>query len=176
VSDRDIHDLGTYNQFKFSVKERWDINVGIDVFVDFLRSPYLYQTNKKIYWSMQLDVNNDITLDKKRNFILNVNYIFKPPGRSNGEYTKKTYNQLDIGLKAVLLKNKQLVVSLSANNIFKSYLSFGYGYNTSGQYIEYKNYFDDRRLALAVSYKFGNNKIKFKYKQMDNTDIKRVTK
>lgn len=176
VSDRDIHDLGTYNQFKFSVKERWDINVGIDAFVDFLKSPYLFQTNKKIYWSMHLDVNNDIILDKRRNFTLNVNYVFKPPGRSNGEYTKKVYNQLDIGLKAVLLKNKQLVVSLSANNIFKSYLSFGYGYNTSGQYIEYKNYFDDRRLALAVSYKFGNNKIKFKNKQMDNTDIKRVTK
>ena len=41
-SNRKIHDFGTYEQFTFNVKDRWDIITFLDVSVDKIKSPFLY--------------------------------------------------------------------------------------------------------------------------------------
>lgn len=173
---RNIHDLGTYNRFDFNIKNRWDINVYLDLYIDFFKSPYLYKKSKRIYWSMELGLNNDFIFDKHSRFTGNLNFIFLPPGRSRGEKTMRGYYQLDIGLKAKLLKNKQLVISLYANNILKSKQSNGYLINNTGLYSSYTNYYNNRAFVLSISYSFGNKgiKTKTKAKQIENVDVNRT--
>lgn len=171
---RNIHDLGTYNRFDFNIKNRWDINVYIDLYIDFFKSPYLYKITKRVYWGMELVLNNDFIFDKNSRFTGNLNFNFLPPGRSRGEKTMRGYYQLDLGLKAKLLKNKQLVIGFNANNIFKSKQSNGYLINNTGLYSSYTNYYNNRAFILSISYSFGNRSIKSKSKQIENVDVNRI--
>jgi hypothetical protein len=123
---------------------------------------------------MELGLNNNFIFDKHSRFTGNLNFNFLPPGRSRGEKTMRGYYQLDLGLKAKLLKNKQLIIGFNANNIFKSKQSNGYLTNNTGLYSSYTNYYNNRAFILSISYSFGNRSIKSKSKQIENVDVNRI--
>jgi len=159
---RKIHDFGTYNQFNFNIKNRWDINTYINAYIDFLKSPYLYNSTKRKYWGMELGFINDFIFDKHSIFTGNLSFYFQPPGRSDGEETFKAFYGLDLGFKAKLLKEKNLVLSLFLQNILKTYKDNASLVNKDGVYYEYRKYYNDRFVQLSITYKFGNQKIKNK--------------
>jgi hypothetical protein len=62
---------------------------------------------------------------------------------------------VDAGIRALLL-DRNLVLSLSANDIFRTLQVRGTNV-VNGQTID--SYFDERNIRLMASYKFGNRKI-----------------
>ena len=167
------HDLGFYNEFTYDIKDWWTITSSIDASIDFIKSPYLYNANRRIYWNMQFDVSNDFILDKQNRFIANIYYLFRPPNRGYLEAKSNMYNQLDASIRMILLKKKQLSISLNAHNMLKSKYN-GFGISPTGQKTTYNNYFDDRNFTISLSYKFGNDKLKTKYRKTENLDITRA--
>lgn len=172
-SNRQLHDLGTYNQIKFNVKDRWMPNFAIDVYLDFLQSAYLFNARKSKYWGISLSINNDFIFDNKDRFSGYLNCYFTPNGYGQVELTMRRYCDISLGLKAQLLKNKQLIFTIKAENILKSNGANGYKYNPTGEYFSFNNYYNDRVFTFSATYKFGNNKLKSKNKQTENTDINR---
>lgn len=171
--NRQIHDLGCFYQFYFSIKGRWQPSISIDAFVDFFKSPYLYNLKKRITWGMSLNLNNDFIFDKQQRFTGNLNFYFTPPSPRQENFNR-AYYKLDIGLKAKLLKEKQLTISCNANNILKSKQPNGYFTNPTGQYSSFQNYYNDRFVTFSINYKFGNKTIRSKEKQNNNENINRA--
>ena len=170
---RQMHDLGTFNQFYFSIKEKWQPTIAIDVFIDFLKSPYLYNNTKRTSWGMALTINNDFNFDKNGRLTGSLNYYFTPPAPRQ-ELFMRMYNKIDIGIKAKLLKEKLLSLSFFANNILRSKQSNGYFINTTGQYSSFTNFYNDRVFTFSITYKFGNKNLKTINKQTDNENISRA--
>jgi hypothetical protein len=171
---RKTHDFGTYNEFNFSINDKWNINTYIDAYLDFLKSPYLFNAKKLTFWGMHLGIDNDFTFDRQGRFTGNLNFLFMPPKRNNGELTMRSYYQLDFGLKAKLLKSKQLILTLNANNVFRSKNTNGYTLTPTGEYFSFTNFYNDRVFSFSFMYKFGNSNLKTKNKKTENTDINRA--
>ena len=84
------------------------------------------------------------------------------------------FYQLDFGLKAKLLKSKQLILTLNAYNVMRSKDTNGYFLTPTGEYFSFTNYYNDRVFTFSIMYKFGNEGLKIKSKQLENLDIKRT--
>jgi len=166
------HDLGIYQELNLDVKDRWSIRTSLDVSLDITKSPYFFNANKRTYWNMQFDINNDFILDKQNRFIASIYYLFRPPNRGYIESKSRIYNQLDLGIRAKLLKNRQLSIAFNAYNILRSTYD-GYGYTPNGNKISHSIFFDTRQFIISIIYKFGNDKLKQKYRQQ-NMDIDRA--
>ena len=177
---RKMHDFGTYNEFNFSIKDKWNINTYIDAYVDFLKSPYIFNATKLIFWGMQLGIDNDFTFDKQSRFTGNLNLFCKeknsahPAKRNYGEITMRGFYQLDFGLKAKLLKSKQLILTLNAYNVMRSKDTNGYFLTPTGEYFSFTNFYNDRVFSFSFMYKFGNSNLKTRNKKTENTDINRA--
>ena len=123
---------------------------------------------------MQLGINNQVFLDKKKHFIGDFNFYMQPPGVGKGEQIMRGYYDIAIGLKAMLLDNK-LTIGFNGFNILKSHQSNGSGYSPDGVYYSFNNYYNDRQFIFSLSYKFGNNQLKSNIKpSARNEDIERT--
>lgn len=173
-ADRQLHNLGITIESKFNLKDRWIPNLEMDAHIDFLNSAYLFNTNKRKYWGMSLSFNNDFIFDKNNRFSGNLNCYFTPNGYGQTELTMRTYFDLSMGIKLQLLKHKQLILAITGENIIKSIGTNGYKINPTGEYFSFTNYYNDRVFTFSIMYKFGNEGLKIKSKQLENLDIKRT--
>ncbi|MDT0641584.1 outer membrane beta-barrel family protein [Zunongwangia sp. F363] len=106
--------------------------------------------------SFSYSLYNTITLNTDETWFLLLNYWHDLP------YVYANINiesQLNFspGVKASFL-NKKLTASAVITDLFKTFESNGYSYN-SGYRSEFTSYFDRRRLVISLSYSFGNNKV-----------------
>lgn len=173
-ADRQLHSLGITIGSKFNIRDRWIPNLVIDAHVDFLNSAYLFNTNKREYWAMSLSFNNDFIFDKNNRFSGNLNCYFTPNGYGQTELTMRTYFDLSMGIKLQLLKRKKLILAITGENLIKSIGTNGYKINPTGEYFSFTNYYNDRVFTFSVMYRFGNEDLKIKSKQVENIDIKRT--
>ncbi|MBK7504166.1 MAG: hypothetical protein IPI52_03425 [Bacteroidetes bacterium] len=84
------------------------------------------------------------------------------------------FYQLDFGLKAKLLKSKQLILTLNAYNVMRSKDTNGYFLTPTGEYFSFTNFYNDRVFSFSFMYKFGNSNLKTRNKKTENTDINRA--
>lgn len=173
-ADRQLHNLGITIESNFNIKDRWIPNLVMDAHIDFLNSAYLFNTNKRKYWGMSLSFNNDFIFDKNNRFSGNLNCYFTPNGYGQTELTMRTYFDLSMGIKLQLLKHKQLILAITGENIIKSIGTNGYKINPTGEYFSFTNYYNDRVFTFSIMYRFGNEGLKIKSKQVENIDIKRT--
>ncbi|MEZ4880420.1 MAG: outer membrane beta-barrel family protein, partial [Chitinophagales bacterium] len=171
---RKVHDVGFYNEYNFSIKDRWLPSISIDAYIDFLKSPFLHNATERKYWSLDLKISNDFIFDTKNRFSGNLNYYFRPNGIGQEELTMRAIHSLSFGLKAQLLKEKQLILSVNAENVLRNKPTNGYKRTPTGEYFSFTNYYDERFFRFTATYKFGNNQLKTKTKQINNEDINRV--
>ncbi len=107
--------------------------------------------------SLFYDVKNTIALNKEKSYSVLVNFWQSFPYNYVATKMKGQF-ETALGVKANLLE-KQLQVSLVANDVFRTIKNRGYtSYN--GYSDEFNQYNDHRRVVLSVTYAFGNAKLK----------------
>jgi hypothetical protein len=84
--------------------------------------------------------------------------VYRGPGISQGIFEYEDFYLVNVGLQRRFLQN-QLTAKLSVNDIFYSFRINGAsdfnGLQTTGSIVR-----DSRRVALSLSYNFGNQKVK----------------
>lgn len=103
-------------------------------------------------WNGEFTLNTDITLNKSKTALLNVNYLYVTAGKDE-LYHNSNFDQLDISIKYLMFDNK-LSVAMHANDIFSSnrptYTTFNNSIKNS-----FRNYYDERYVRLSIIYNFG---------------------
>ena len=119
-------------------------------------------------WSSSISMNN--TLFFNSNFMLNINILNDFPSVLNYRRMENMF-RTDIGFIYRIDKHN-IVLSLSANDIFKIYKS-NYCYYSNSVRQEYVNYYDSRSVKFSVTWKFGDwNKKQISKKRLSNTEEK----
>lgn len=110
------------------------------------------------------------TLFFNSNFMLNINILNDFPSVLNYRRMENMF-RTDIGFIYRIDKHN-IVLSLSANDIFKTYKS-NYCYYSNSVRQEYINYYDSRSVKFSVTWKFGDwNKKQISKKRLSNTEEK----
>lgn len=139
--------------------------------INFFGTVYYSSTDSKVPvtlqylkgWNGNFSINNDFTLNNSNTLFFNIRYSYVTKGVNNLDYNS-AYNQLNASFKGLFF-DKQLTISLHANDILSSsriqYTGFSNGLKTV-----YRNYYDNRYIALSISYNFG------KFFQNENRSVK----
>lgn len=111
--------------------------------------------------------NNDFTIDQSQTMFLGLNYGLQLPGRYQ-VFNISTLNILDISVKFLALK-KNLSISLTGHDLLNAQKPL-ISYYSNGIKNTMKNYNDSRTFRIALSYKFGNQKVKSKERNFGNEE------
>lgn len=119
-------------------------------------------------WSSSMSMNN--TLFFNSNFMLNIDITNNFPSVLNYRRMGNMF-RTDIGFIYRINKHN-IVLRLSANDIFKTYKSNYYYYSNSVRQ-EYANYYDSRSIKFSIAWKFGDwNTKQISKKGSSNTEEK----
>lgn len=147
--------------------------------ISFFGTVYYSSTDSKVPvtlqylkgWNGEFSVNNDFTLNKLNTLFFNIRYTYVTKGVDNLDYNS-TYNQLNTSFKGLFF-DKKFTVSLHANDILSSsritYTGFSNGLKTV-----IRNYYDNRYIALSLSYNFGEIFQKENRNVKNNEDLNRT--
>jgi len=112
---------------------------------------------------------NTFNLNKNKSLKAELNYEFHS-ARRDYYFSATQYNKLDLGLR-YSLKEKGLNFILMASDVFRSYRAdFTSVVNNVGQLNN--SYYDERKILLGVTYKFGNKKLSASQRETGNEEIK----
>ncbi|WP_426481454.1 TonB-dependent receptor domain-containing protein [Chryseobacterium sp. R2ACT005] len=114
--------------------------------------------------SFYYSLNNTFQLNKAKTFMLFVNYWQNLPSR-DGYIAAKNRASIDAGVK-MSFAEKALQVNLSVSDIFRQSGFKADMYFTDNTQ-SFNNYWDARRLALSITYNFGNQKVKSNKRVVD---------
>lgn len=122
--------------------------------------------------NFSFSTTNDFVCNSNKTLFFGLGYWINFPGTYGiSEYS--TEQSFNASFKCLLL-DKSLQISVAGYDIFKTqrptYTSFSNGVKT-----EYRNYYDQQSLRIAVSYKFGNKKLNANSREVGNQDEKNRT-
>lgn len=152
-----------YNPFKF-----WEASAEVSFYYNEVNPFVDIYAPKYSGWGGYTVLNNSITLNKAKTFIASINYTYNYPSLGVGIATENS--SLDAGFR-YLAFDKKLTVGLNFEDIFKNNYTTYENY-TSGIRQNFTQYYDTRLVRLSLSYKFGNNKISIKQRNIGNQDEK----
>jgi hypothetical protein len=112
-------------------------------------------------------IDNSIYFNSKRTLVGEINYWYDAAG-FNRIYDISSSSCLDLAIKYSIL-NKKIDLSLSASNILKSNVATVKGLSNNIE-IQYRNYYFPRYIRFSVVYRFGNENIKSKQKELSNEE------
>ena len=111
---------------------------------------------------------NSFTLNKSKSLKAEVNFEFHS-ARREFYYSATQYNKLDLGLR-YSIKDKGLNFILLASDVFRSYQAdFTSVVNNVNQLNN--NYYDERKILVGVTYKFGNKKLTANQRESGNEEV-----
>jgi hypothetical protein len=134
----------------------WEAHVELSGYYNHFKSQY-YNGISKEYGlpTFAIQCGNSFTLNSDKTFLGELNFDYSHSYQSE-YYEVKASGSMSAALKVLLIK-KQLILSISANDILATgrYRAKNV-YNQTTQ----DNYYDKRSLRLMLSYKLGNKKLK----------------
>lgn len=111
---------------------------------------------------------NSFNLNKSKSLKVELNYEFHS-ARREFYFSATQYNKLDLGLRYAI-KEKGLNFILLASDIFRSYRAdFTSVVNNVSQLNN--SYYDERKVLLGVTYKFGNKKLTANQRESGNEEV-----
>ncbi len=154
----------TYNPFKW-----WESSTDfsasyseLNPFIDILAKRYSG-------WSGYTSSNNTFTLNKSKTFFSSLYYEYNYASKS-GYGTSSPISTFNIGFK-YLAFDKKLTVGVNFDDVFRKNFAT-YENNTSGFRQNFTQYYDTRLFRISIAYKFGNNKISLKQRNIGNQEEK----
>ena len=119
-------------------------------------------------WGGYTSTTNTFTINKAKTLISSLNYTYNYP--SVGVGFSSSYSSLDIGFRYLAFE-KKMTIGLNFEDIFKSNYATT-SLETQDILQTFKQYRDTRLIRLSLSYKFGNNKIQVKQRNIGNQEEK----
>ena len=107
--------------------------------------------------------------------LMELTYNYSTPWIWRGSVKVDSYHKLDFGIKKSFFK-EMLQTSLTISDIFNTASDYHYKSNYGGQIINGVISFDNRRIGISATYKFGNQKLKTgkKSKSAMDDELKRI--
>lgn len=164
------HEFGITESISFKITSFWETSN--DVYFYFLKATSIIPEVKRENegFTAYLNTSNSFKLNANKTFFATLNYWYQFPEASDLD-DANAYSQLDIGFKAMLFK-KNLIVSLNGSDLLKTNRPIYTSYNSENIKTTFSNYYDNRRLNLSFTYRFGNTKIKGKNHKGSNQEEK----
>ncbi|MFZ5977620.1 MULTISPECIES: outer membrane beta-barrel family protein [Hydrotalea] len=118
-------------------------------------------------WGGYVSSDNQIVFNKVRTILGELNFWYQFPYIDGLDKSSGYYN-IDAAIK-FLVHKKKLQVTISGNDILKSNKPIYYSlFNNIKQ--QNNNYYDNQQINISILYKFGNQKIKKNYRQINNSE------
>lgn len=163
------HRIGISENYTFDKIKWWSSNNSLDI--NYSKSEFDLEEEQELEDQKGINVTistyNDFNLNTDKTVLMGVNYWYSFPGL-NGVYETKEASSLSLSLQYLLL-DKNLNISLRANDIFKSSAERNVS-RVNGVLQTARYYYDSRSIQLSVSYKFGNKDLKAKKHNTGNSD------
>jgi hypothetical protein len=151
----------TFNKYKW-----WASTNAIDFSYAISESTLSFtQARKGI--NSRVSTSNDFILNQNQTMLFNLSYWYNFAG-IDGIYYRKDMNSLSITIQYLLL-NKDLKISLKANDIFRTEKD-NINSTVNGVYQIGMYYYDTQSIQFSISYKFGNKKIKVEKRATGNEE------
>ena len=137
---------------------------------------YNYSTYKGDLNGAMIDLKANIyymrfqnNLQLPADITMEVTYELNSPWIWRGSVKVDGYSGIDLGLKKEFL-DKKLLVQLTANDIFRTESDYPYNSDYGGMIVHGVVSFDNQRVGLNLTYKFGNQKAKVRKKGKSGID------
>lgn len=111
--------------------------------------------------------NNDFVLNKDKTVLFNFNFEVMPVG-TYGVNRLESSSSTSLSLQYLLL-NKDLKITLKANDIFKTD-RMRFNSTVNGVFRDSDYYFDSRYVQLSLNYKFGNKNVNIGRRETGNME------
>lgn len=168
----DTKRYGVAENYVFDKFKWWTSNNSIDVNYAISHSKLASTVREQKGFNSRISTSNDFILNANKTVLFNLSYWYSFPG-IDGIYNNKSMSSFSLAVQ-YLLMNRDLKISLRADDIFRNEVQ--YINSTVNQiYQESRYYFDRQSFQLAVSYKFGNKKIRGIQRETGNQDEKNRT-
>lgn len=154
----------TYNPFKW-----WESSTDISASYSELNPYIAILANSYSGWSGYTSTNNTFTLNKNKTLFGSLYYEYNYTSKS-GYGTFSPTSTLNIGFKYLAL-DKKLTVGINFEDVFRKNFTT-YENFTSGIRQNFTQYYDTRLFRLSIVYRFGNNKISLKQRNIGNQEEK----
>jgi len=162
------YSYGTYIGYTFNKFKWWESYLYGNAFYTVTHADYPGIPKKTEGWGASLSASNSFVLNTAKTFLGSLNLSYAFPSTYLNTKNKASF-VTSIGLKYIL--NKKLTFSLSLNDIFKTNTQ-RWRVTNDGIPMDCYNYSDARYVTLAVSWRFGNNKINSRDPKTGNTEEK----
>ncbi|NML39969.1 TonB-dependent receptor [Chitinophaga sp. G-6-1-13] len=166
VNYGNTYQLGFSTYYNFSLWSWWNSFTGFNVNYQQVksRSGFIQSTDG---YNGYCYTNNDFTLNKSKTLFFSVNYALQLPGRYQ-IFHISTMNILDVSMK-FLMANKKLSLTVTGEDLLNAQRPL-ITYYSNGIKNTVRSYGDTRGFRVSLSYKFGNNSLKFKQRDFGNED------
>jgi len=101
--------------------------------------------------------------------VMELTYSLNSPWIWRGSVNVDGFSGLNLGLKKEFLERK-LLVQISGNDIFNTMSDYHYKSNYGGMKVDGVISFDNHRVGISATYKFGNQKVKTRKKGKSGID------
>ncbi|WP_114903472.1 TonB-dependent receptor domain-containing protein [Kordia sp. SMS9] len=168
----DTKRFGLSESYTFSPFSWWESSTFFDLNYVIFDSDINITEEENTGFNSRISTYNDFNLNKEKTLRCNVNYWYNF-ANVDGIYNNRAISSLSFAIQYLLL-NKNLDISLRANDIFKTQY-FDYESRVNGIFQRERYYDDAQSLQLSITYKFGNNNISVATKETGNEEEKRRT-
>jgi len=163
------HDFGVNANLYLTPYKWWENYINVVSYYSESKSALAYVLPQEGF-SFYYSTNNTFTLHKEKAVFFLLNFWHSLPSKQGNTYSENL-SALSGGFRFPIL-GKKLQVNLMAEDILKGSVSKGEIY-FSGYTQQYNNYYDNRRVTLSLSYRFGNKQVRGSGKQIEFTEKER---
>ena len=100
---------------------------------------------------------------------LELTYYYNSPLIWRGTIIVERFHGLNVGLRKSFL-NRQLLVQLTGNDVFRTNSDYYYNSNYGGMIIDGVRTFDNQRFGLSLTWNFGNQQAKARQRSRSAID------
>lgn len=169
----DGYDIGFWLNHLYNKKKGWQSLNTFHIYYNKSTSKIYPLTPKSITGvAAILKTTNHFTLDKNRKALVGFDFSYRFPNTS--KELIHNYEQFIFNAFVKYNVNKNLQLSLNANNILREY-NFNNESVRNGIKAIYSGYYDTQYIKFSVNYSFGNRKVRKANRQLGNKDEKNRT-
>lgn len=162
----DVKRIGISEFYVFDKFSWWSSNTMFDI--NYITSKTIDLEGEGLSgFSSYFSSNNNFNLNKDKTVLFSANFGYTFPG-TYGLGKEKPSSSTSLTMQYLLL-NKDLKITLRANDIFKTE-RFRFDSTVNGVYRNSDYYFDARFVQLSLNYKFGNKKVDSEKRRAGNEE------
>jgi len=167
------NDIGITESFTIKPIKSWEISNELYLYYSKSTAIIPDVKPKNSGTSASLNTNNTFVLNSKKTLFFTFDYWYQFP-EASGLDQSNAYSQLAIGFRVLSLK-KRWVLNIGGTDLLHTNTPKFTTYDSNNIKSSYNNYYDNRRLRISLTYRFGNNKIHSKSRKSSNASERNRT-